>query len=219
MFLIMVINELNKKYVLRPNLKMFLILLHQFGQELVLFVELQIGCKPNQAPQFWNQCSSMDQVCSYWLLHCFLCESLCWSTIFTRTRKSRSNQNWSEILNKNLFEIFDLKLNQKFINIVLENGVVSNELWTVACLMIRVRAGQSFYTWYSAEKKRERLQSAPGKFGIKKWELFVVYNCSCEDPILGISLGYIQEPASSNNQTLLRALKCKKKKESINKVC
>lgn len=105
--------------------------------------------------------------------------------------------------------------------------MVSNELWTVACLMIRVRdnygtarvAGQSFYTWYSAEKKRERLQSAPGKFGIKKWELFVVYNCSCEDPILGISLGYIQEPASSNNQTLLRALKCKKKKESINKVC
>ena len=92
---------------------------------------------------------------------------------------------------------------------VLDNGVVSNEFWTIVDVSddlswglfhyngaARV-AGQS-YTGavlvtpdgsYPEEKERERLQSALEKCGIKEWELFAVDNCSCENPPLGIPEG------------------------------
>lgn len=92
---------------------------------------------------------------------------------------------------------------------VLDNGVVSNEFWTIVDVSddlswglfhyngaARV-AGQS-YTGavlvtpdgsYPGEKERERLQSALEKCGIKEWELFAVDNCSCENPPLGIPQG------------------------------
>ncbi|CAH8263038.1 unnamed protein product [Arabidopsis lyrata] len=92
---------------------------------------------------------------------------------------------------------------------VLDNGVVSNELWTIVDVSddlswglfhyngaARV-AGQS-YTGavlvtpdgsYPAEKEKERLKSALEKCGIKEWELFAVDNCSCENPPLGIPQG------------------------------
>ncbi|CAL9233399.1 unnamed protein product [Arabidopsis halleri] len=92
---------------------------------------------------------------------------------------------------------------------VLDNGVVSNEFWTIVDVSddlswglfhyngaARV-AGQS-YTGavlvtpdgsYPAEKEKERLQSALEKCGIKEWELFAVDNCSCENPPLGIPQG------------------------------
>ncbi|KFK32859.1 hypothetical protein AALP_AA6G296200 [Arabis alpina] len=92
---------------------------------------------------------------------------------------------------------------------VLDNGVVSNEFWTIVDVSddlswglfhyngaARV-AGQS-YTGavlvtpdgsYPVEKERERLQCALEKCGIKEWELFAVDNCSCENPPLGIPQG------------------------------
>ncbi|KAG7567212.1 VDE lipocalin domain [Arabidopsis thaliana x Arabidopsis arenosa] len=92
---------------------------------------------------------------------------------------------------------------------VLDNGVVSNEFWTIVDVSddlswglfhyngaARV-AGQS-YTGavlvtpdgsYPAEKEKERLQSALEKCGIKEWELFAVDNCSCENPPIGIPQG------------------------------
>ncbi|CAN8287730.1 unnamed protein product [Cochlearia groenlandica] len=94
---------------------------------------------------------------------------------------------------------------------VLDNGVVSNELWTIVDVCddlswglfhyngaARV-AGQS-YTGavlvtpdgsYPAEKESERLQCALEKCGIKEWELFAVDNCSCENPPLGIPSGSV----------------------------
>ncbi|GMN33411.1 hypothetical protein TIFTF001_004143 [Ficus carica] len=92
---------------------------------------------------------------------------------------------------------------------VLDNGVVSNEFWTVVDApddlswglfhysgAARV-AGQS-YTGavlvspngaYPDEAERGRLVLALEKCGIKEWELFTVDNCSCADPPLGIPEG------------------------------
>ncbi|KAI3863321.1 hypothetical protein MKW92_038994 [Papaver armeniacum] len=92
---------------------------------------------------------------------------------------------------------------------VLDNGVVSNEFWTVVDVAddlswglfhysgaARV-AGQS-YTGavlvspdgeYPNEKEKEKLVSALEKCGIKEWELFMVDNCSCENAPLGIPDG------------------------------
>ncbi|CAK7337805.1 unnamed protein product [Dovyalis caffra] len=92
---------------------------------------------------------------------------------------------------------------------VLDNGVVSNEFWTIVDVAddfswglfhysgaARV-AGQS-YTGavlvspdgaYPAEKESKRLVSALEKCGIKEWELFTVDNCSCQDPPLGLPEG------------------------------
>ncbi|KAH0683263.1 hypothetical protein KY290_021851 [Solanum tuberosum] len=92
---------------------------------------------------------------------------------------------------------------------VLDNGVVSNEFWTIVDVSddlswglfhyhgaARV-AGQS-YTGavlvspdgqYPAEKEKQRLISALDRCGIKEWELFNVDNCSCENAPLGIPDG------------------------------
>ncbi|PHT31903.1 hypothetical protein CQW23_28240 [Capsicum baccatum] len=92
---------------------------------------------------------------------------------------------------------------------VLDNGVVSNEFWTIVDVSddlswglfhyhgaARV-AGQS-YTGavlvspdgeYPAQKDKERLVSALDRCGIKEWELFNVDNCSCEDAPLGLPEG------------------------------
>lgn len=94
----------------------------------------------------------------------------------------------------------------KFFFSVLDNGVVSNESWTIVDVVddlswglfhyhgaARV-AGQS-YTGavlvspdgrYPSEDDVPRLSSALEKCGIKKWELFTVDNCSCRDAPLGI---------------------------------
>ncbi|KAF5727675.1 Violaxanthin de-epoxidase-related [Tripterygium wilfordii] len=92
---------------------------------------------------------------------------------------------------------------------VLDNGVVSNEFWTIVDVSddfswglfhysgaARV-AGQS-YTGavlvspdgaYPNEVESRRLVSALEKCGIKEWELFNVDNFSCADPPLGIPEG------------------------------
>ncbi|KAL5818540.1 hypothetical protein ACOSQ3_022421 [Xanthoceras sorbifolium] len=92
---------------------------------------------------------------------------------------------------------------------VLDNGVVSNEFWTIVDVSddfswglfhyhgaARV-AGQS-YTGavlvspdgsYPNETEKGRLITALEKCGIKEWELFTVDNCSCQDPPLGIPEG------------------------------
>ncbi|KAL8047273.1 hypothetical protein ABFX02_08G229800 [Erythranthe guttata] len=92
---------------------------------------------------------------------------------------------------------------------VLDNGVVSNEFWTVVDVCddlswglfhyhgaARV-AGQS-YTGavlvsrdglYPDESQRDRLIAALDKCGIKEWELFDVDNCSCLNPPLGLPEG------------------------------
>lgn len=92
---------------------------------------------------------------------------------------------------------------------VLDNGVVSNEFWTIVDVTddlswglfhyhgaARV-AGQS-YTGavlvspdgrYPSEPESPRLHSALHKCGIKEWELFMVDNCSCRDPPLGTPEG------------------------------
>ena len=92
---------------------------------------------------------------------------------------------------------------------MLDNGVVSNEFWTIVDApddlswglfhysgAARV-AGQS-YTGavlvspngvYPDEAEGGRLVSALEKCGIKEWELFSVDNCSCADPPLGIPEG------------------------------
>ncbi|OVA10608.1 hypothetical protein BVC80_807g4 [Macleaya cordata] len=92
---------------------------------------------------------------------------------------------------------------------VLDNGVISNEFWTIVDVSddfswglfhysgaARV-AGQS-YTGavlvspngeYPNEKESGKLVSALEKCGIKEWELFMVDNCSCQDPPLGIPDG------------------------------
>ncbi|KAG6773629.1 hypothetical protein POTOM_020921 [Populus tomentosa] len=92
---------------------------------------------------------------------------------------------------------------------VLDNGVVSNECWTIVDVSddfswglfhyngaARV-AGQA-YTGavlvspdgaYPDEKESKRLASALEKCGIKEWELFTVDNCSCQDPPLGLPEG------------------------------
>ena len=92
---------------------------------------------------------------------------------------------------------------------VLDNGVVSNEFWTIVDVAddlgwglfhysgaARV-AGQS-YTGavlvspdgaYPNDREREKLAFALEKCGIKEWELYTVDNCSCIDPPLGIPEG------------------------------
>ncbi|KAK3411561.1 hypothetical protein EUGRSUZ_I00312 [Eucalyptus grandis] len=92
---------------------------------------------------------------------------------------------------------------------VLDNGVVSNEFWTIVDVSddlswglfhysgaARV-AGQS-YTGavlvspdgqYPKETDDGRLASALENCGIKDWELYAVDNCSCLDPPLGIPEG------------------------------
>ena len=92
---------------------------------------------------------------------------------------------------------------------VLDNGVVSNEFWTIVDApddlswglfhyngAARV-AGQS-YTGavlvspggaYPSVVERWRIVSALEKCGIKEWELYTVDNCSCVDPPLGIPEG------------------------------
>ncbi|KAL9275657.1 Violaxanthin de-epoxidase, chloroplastic-like protein [Drosera capensis] len=92
---------------------------------------------------------------------------------------------------------------------VLDNGVVSNENWTIVDVAndlswglfhyhgaARV-AGQS-YTGavlvspdgkYPREVERPRLASALEKCGIKVWELFEVDNCSCQGAPLGLPEG------------------------------
>ncbi|KAH9718078.1 GDNF domain-containing protein [Citrus sinensis] len=92
---------------------------------------------------------------------------------------------------------------------VLDNGVVSNEFWTIVDVSddlswglfhyhgaARV-AGQS-YTGavlvspdgaLPKETDTRRLAAALEKCGIKEWELFTVDNCSCKDPPLGIPEG------------------------------
>ncbi|KAK3030468.1 hypothetical protein RJ639_039153 [Escallonia herrerae] len=92
---------------------------------------------------------------------------------------------------------------------VLDNGVVSNEFWTIVDVSddfswglfhysgaARV-AGQS-YTGavlvspdgdYPSEREHQRLVSALDRCYIKEWELFAVDNCSCEDPPLGLPEG------------------------------
>ncbi|XP_058186047.1 uncharacterized protein LOC131303270 [Rhododendron vialii] len=92
---------------------------------------------------------------------------------------------------------------------VLDNGVVSNEFWTIVDVSddlswglfhyhgaARV-AGQS-YTGavlvspngeYPNERESTKLVSALDRCGIKEWELFNVDNCSCNDPPLGLPEG------------------------------
>ncbi|KAL2933832.1 Violaxanthin de-epoxidase chloroplastic [Bienertia sinuspersici] len=97
----------------------------------------------------------------------------------------------------------------KFFFSVLDNGVVSNESWTIVDVVddlswglfhyhgaARV-AGQS-YTGavlvspdgrYPSDVDEHRLNSALAKCGIRKWELFTVDNLSCCNPPLGIPEG------------------------------
>lgn len=92
---------------------------------------------------------------------------------------------------------------------VLDNGVVSNEFWTIVDVCddlswglfhyhgaARV-AGQS-YTGavlvspdgaFPDKRWGPRLGSALDRCGIKEWELFSVDNCSCENPPLGLPEG------------------------------
>lgn len=92
---------------------------------------------------------------------------------------------------------------------VLDNGVVSNEFWTIVDVSddlswglfhyhgaARV-AGQS-YTGavlvspsgsYPDKSQSQRLTSALDRCGIKEWELFNVDNCSCLNPPLGVPEG------------------------------
>ncbi|XP_021861487.1 uncharacterized protein [Spinacia oleracea] len=97
----------------------------------------------------------------------------------------------------------------KFFFSVLDNGVVSNESWTIVDVADDLSwglfhyhgaakvAGQS-YTGavlvspdgrFPSEEEVPRLSCALDKCGIKKWELFTVDNCSCRDPPLGIPEG------------------------------
>ncbi|MED6213896.1 hypothetical protein PIB30_097796 [Stylosanthes scabra] len=92
---------------------------------------------------------------------------------------------------------------------VLDNGVVSNEYWTIVDVADDLSwglfhyhgaaraAGQS-YTGavlvspdgaFPDERERTRVVAALDKCGIKEWELYNVDNCSCIDPPLGIPQG------------------------------
>ncbi|KAK4356137.1 hypothetical protein RND71_025108 [Anisodus tanguticus] len=92
---------------------------------------------------------------------------------------------------------------------VLDNGVVSNEFWTIVDVSDDLswglfhyhgaaRVARQSYTGavlvspdgqYPAEKGKERLVSALDRCGIKEWELFNVDNCSCENALLGLPEG------------------------------
>lgn len=93
---------------------------------------------------------------------------------------------------------------------VLDNGVVSNEFWTIVDVSddlswglfhysgaARV-AGQSYTgavlvspdgSYPNQKKVSRRLNSALESSGIKEWEVFTVDNCSCHNPPLGIPEG------------------------------
>ncbi|KAI3451065.1 hypothetical protein Pfo_007730 [Paulownia fortunei] len=92
---------------------------------------------------------------------------------------------------------------------VLDNGVVSNEFWTIVDVSddfswglfhyhgaARV-AGQSYTGailvspngFYPDESQSQRLASALDRCSIKEWELFTVDNCSCQNPPLGLPEG------------------------------
>lgn len=92
---------------------------------------------------------------------------------------------------------------------VLDNGVVSNEFWTIVDVSDDFSWGLFHYSGaarvaglsytgavlvspdgaYPNEKESKRLSSALEKCEIKDWELFTVDNCSCQDPSLGIPEG------------------------------
>ncbi|GFQ03284.1 violaxanthin de-epoxidase chloroplastic [Phtheirospermum japonicum] len=92
---------------------------------------------------------------------------------------------------------------------VLDNGVVSNEFWTIVDVCDdfswglfhyhgAARAAGQSYTGailvspdgrYPDESQKQRLAFALDRCGIKEWELFSVDNCSCEDPPLGLPEG------------------------------
>ncbi|XP_051126657.1 uncharacterized protein LOC127248387 [Andrographis paniculata] len=93
---------------------------------------------------------------------------------------------------------------------VLDNGVVSNEFWTIVDVCddlswglfhyhgaARV-AGQAYTgavvvtpdgLYPDAASRGTRLESALDRCGIEEWELFMVDNCSCKDPPLGLPEG------------------------------
>lgn len=92
---------------------------------------------------------------------------------------------------------------------VLDNGVISNEFWTIVDVANDLSwglfhyhgaakaAGQS-YTGavlvspdgaYPNERERTKIVAALEKCEIKEWELFFVDNCSCIDPPLGTPEG------------------------------
>ncbi|CAH9109713.1 unnamed protein product [Cuscuta europaea] len=111
---------------------------------------------------------------------------------------------------------------------VLDNGVVSNEIWTIVDVCedlswglfhyhgaARV-AGQTYSGAvlvspdgvYPDEKHRQRLISALDRCCIKEWELFMVdNNCSCQDPPLclpeGCSLHYNVDVVHSRKEMSL----------------
>ncbi|KAK9671200.1 hypothetical protein RND81_12G013100 [Saponaria officinalis] len=92
---------------------------------------------------------------------------------------------------------------------VLDNGVVSNEFWTIVDVADDLSwglfhyhgaaraAGQSYTGGvvvspdgsYPRESESPRLINALEKCGIKKWELFSVDNCSCYNAPLGVPEG------------------------------
>ncbi|EPS71232.1 hypothetical protein M569_03524, partial [Genlisea aurea] len=93
---------------------------------------------------------------------------------------------------------------------VLDNGVVSQELWTIVDVgddlswglfhyhgAARV-AGQSYTgavlvsptgSYPEEEKERRRVRAALEKCGVVEWELFDVDNCCCDHPPLGLPEG------------------------------
>ncbi|KAK9272565.1 hypothetical protein L1049_002939 [Liquidambar formosana] len=106
-------------------------------------------------------------------------------------------------------ELREPKFQGTFYFSVLDNGVVSNEFWTIVDVSDdfswglfhysgAARAAGQSYTGavlvspdgtYPNEMECKRLVSALEKCGIKEWELFTVDNCSCQDPPLGIPDG------------------------------
>ncbi|KAM1659466.1 hypothetical protein FF1_002573 [Malus domestica] len=92
---------------------------------------------------------------------------------------------------------------------VLDNGVVSNEFWTIVDVADDLSWGLFYYSGaaraagqcytgavlvspdgaYPNDMHRTRLISALEKCGIKEWELYTVNNASCLGPPLGIPEG------------------------------
>ncbi|CAH1429470.1 unnamed protein product [Lactuca virosa] len=92
---------------------------------------------------------------------------------------------------------------------VLDNGVVSNEYWTIVDVAEDFSWGLFHYSGaarvagqcytgavlvspngeYPNEREKDRLLLALDRCCIKEWELFDVNNCSCKDPPLGVPEG------------------------------